>query len=284
MHSRVGFVKSDWFIRGGRIFDINEDGEIRYKDYGKNSSWRPLKTTSTKQTLFLTPKYSFRRKVNSRVMMKLQHRLKELWNKGTPKDGGASNSSHTQSNGNTIPPHLHLDRTFHLPEYQRGAKIKLLGQGVQEYCTVGSDVDQLHPDFQTLFQYLKQLGFTFEMLTMRRAKTHERISVVENHKGSLGSVAFVPLKVAFWTILEVSNANDDSLDFWDWLENEIDGEEVKKQVLDTVNQFCPKMFSIYYCRPGTVLAFQAHKISHATIIPPSTDPRELCILFEKVDN
>lgn len=55
-HSRVSFVRYDWFIRGGTIFDLSLSGRVIKRHFGEYNNWLEMKHIDRKSFAFLPPK------------------------------------------------------------------------------------------------------------------------------------------------------------------------------------------------------------------------------------
>ncbi|CAJ1963656.1 unnamed protein product [Cylindrotheca closterium] len=219
MHSRHLHV-SDWFIKGGTLYDITEGGIVLFKRHCEivRQMLGDISNTVSEG--------------NYKVRM--------------PFGWEASHK---------LPAHAHEDAYFYRvgdKEYKSGTEFKTMDDtnDPTNKVAAGKSIVQLGPSYDKLFDYFRDLGFDFGMMTSRRGSfTSPRATIFARHRDkdffSTG-VAFLPIAETFWTVIAgVADSNDQSREFYeDWLPSMMN--EERKSINLFLNGF-GEVKSIYKC-------------------------------------
>lgn len=284
MHSRNLGV-TDWFTRGGTIFDIDDDGCVLLREYGRGSKWHIIDQVKSKTTRFLQRRVVFERHSKIyRDLLLCYPSLNVEYRQRMPYGDDAMERKHQ------IASHCHQDAHFFSSKcnLSNGTRLKTLDDKNEPTndATVGSNCFQLDERFDSIFEHYKKTGLGGQMMTIRKAATSSAMSKFKPHRdvGHFDTgVVFIPMAELFWTIIDgITDTNDDKSEFTgEWYKNCISDRE-RKQVDMLLTKFKGE-FSVYKCVPGSSLAFRADKLVHATIIPKSFAPRQICILSKIVE-
>ena len=281
MHSRISHTVTDWFIRGGTLFDMKEDGSIVYRKYGRTSCWQPMPAASEKLR-YRSPSHPVYFNRRSTLVCDFKHGFLEMVTVASYHQKRPSFQASTPMVTNKISPYQHADSFFCDKEMDKNLNVETLC--CNNIKLTFGDMQKSHSCFGQIIHHLKQIaGFShLQMVTIQESYDSSRLSSLppsqEKETFDRG-MAILPLTEEFWTVIDVKDRGDDEEKFRKWTKELCD--EERKQVEEYLDLFPQQEgLSFYHCCPSALLAFHAEQLTYGMLFPPTLGVRRTCIFTQ----
>jgi hypothetical protein len=306
----------DWFRRGqSSIYDIDDCGRAIVRGYGADTSWVPLPTyqSSTRRFAFLPQTITYIRQddtltciahILGQELRNCEYNLK-FNGRNTNTSKSVLHFSNSFATEVKLMPHQHSCANFYCGTHADLTKLKnmnVLGSGVYPKDLLQECNNlRLHVGGRAVFDHLhgvlrsplssEMLGACYHKGADQSAK---QITYYQGHldKAFVRSGWLIPLGERFFTFVSFPTA-------WHYQQDELSlasynrwvvklKEKEKKELVVFAKAFevdAKKAMKIVDCKIyifenkiGSVLAFPTNICYHATVTPPSDDPRDLLII------
>jgi hypothetical protein len=297
----------DWFKKGGRLYDCNENGDILVREYGKNSKWMPIELIPIRRKMAFIEQTPMFIQFNGQ----LEH-LSKLFGERLRKDNAefkyagrnSKNSGNIQHYQNEYSKGLpkqfqylqHRVAYFHHDVYSANMETnrsQVLGNG-ETSIDLETSSNRLSAVKEGLQLWKYSLSLVFGDEQHRKLFNAEYLQHQPGKNGCLGevfhghldkafatTVVFVPLTskafyalIAFPVCWNVQKDRNSSYTFQRWVSS-LEGDDQKavqkiqaQFIVDAEKVMKTEVdLNVYECSAGSILSFPASICYHMTITP-----------------